>query len=509
MEGSTDRSGHVMTTSDRCSHPLDEFLDHSDAALRRKPHSGTPHAAATLRDVVVLTGGAILYFLLAKFGMTLISLQPSNITLLWLPSGVAFALALHFGRMAWFWIFFASFAANFGGMEGGGSFNGLAHTGVSALIDAAAGLFAAAMYRRFLPGGINQVAAFLPFVVGVAFSTGLFTSLLLAVNLVIGGYIEFAGAGRFIVMITLADMLGVLLIAPLYLKRGLISEVSRKDLGPIAAATLALIFFFFAFYFGVFSGSIYLILPVLLLLSFYINMFWVSLFNLSLMIAVAVLTVNGYGDFAGFAEGYTYQHMMAFMIATSLTALGIGLQNQQLIVNQRLTLALRSQAETDPLTGLLNRRGFLRESAMPVRHALQMPTEAPLSVAVLDLDAFKSINDTFGHASGDEVLRRFADLLSLSAQRSDIVARFGGEEFIILLADCSINDAHARMEQVRHALETLVVKHAGRELKVTVSVGISNLGSSDQTIEGVIERADQALYEAKAAGRNRVHCVFG
>lgn len=164
-----------------------------------------------------------------------------------------------------------------------------------------------------------------------------------------------------------------------------------------------------------------------------------------------------------------------------------------LSVEDRLA-ASRRVAETDPLTGLLNRRGFDR----------RVGPGAVGAILLLDIDGFKSVNDRFGHAEGDRVLRDLAALLTHSVRRSDVVARFGGEEFMIFLpgapADFASDTAQRLCRTVADQLR------AGGDA-VTVSIGFA-LSVQGQDRDGLIARADRQLYEAKKSGRNRA-CFDG
>ena len=165
-------------------------------------------------------------------------------------------------------------------------------------------------------------------------------------------------------------------------------------------------------------------------------------------------------------------------------------------------LALRQLAETDPLSGLLNRRGFslLADEAFGLhrRHGHS------LAVLLLDIDFFKAVNDTYGHAAGDVVIQTIGTALNGALRATDRIARFGGEEFIVLLHEVDENGIITVAQNLRRAVEALVIPYQDRTLSVTVSVGGALAGPNDRDIQDVIERADDALYRAKAAGRNRV-----
>lgn len=165
-------------------------------------------------------------------------------------------------------------------------------------------------------------------------------------------------------------------------------------------------------------------------------------------------------------------------------------------------LILEQRATTDPLTGLANRRRVLEllehEALRHQRHAL------PLSVLVIDVDHFKQINDTWGHAAGDRVLQSLARLLSMGVRKSDLVARYGGEEFLLVLMEAGGDGALTVAEHLRQQVAELAIGVTeGQSAAITISIGIATL-QDGESIQALIDRADRALYRAKHEGRNRI-----
>jgi len=173
------------------------------------------------------------------------------------------------------------------------------------------------------------------------------------------------------------------------------------------------------------------------------------------------------------------------------------------VANIRLREALRSQSIRDPLTGLYNRRYLEEMLERETRRAVR--AEHGLGVLMLDLDHFKKFNDTYGHDAGDTVLRETAKFLLKSVRAEDIVCRFGGEEFIVILPVADLKVTQARAERIRSRLRELQVLHQGQSLgMVTVSVGVADLPEHGTSPKALIEAADAALYRAKREGRDRV-----
>ncbi len=168
--------------------------------------------------------------------------------------------------------------------------------------------------------------------------------------------------------------------------------------------------------------------------------------------------------------------------------------------------AIRTESLTDPLTGLGNRKYFDRSIEAAVQAALA--SDEPLSLLMFDIDHFKSFNDSYGHLTGDQVLRLVGMSLKQTIKGQDITARYGGEEFAVLLPNTAIRQALTVADHIRRAVmaKELKKKSTGEILgRVTISVGVSMLRPDDDT-DSLIERADACLYIAKRNGRNRVVC---
>jgi diguanylate cyclase (GGDEF)-like protein len=174
-----------------------------------------------------------------------------------------------------------------------------------------------------------------------------------------------------------------------------------------------------------------------------------------------------------------------------------------IVENKRAEEALQQQATTDELTGVMNRRHFLTMASHELKRVARL--NHPLSVALIDLDYFKQVNDTYGHAGGDQVLKMFTRICQQHIREIDLLARFGGDEFVLLLPVTTGEQAYEVVERVRLALTVQVVELNGGRVPITISVGIAACHTSEpQVLEILLDRADQALYHAKKAGRNRI-----
>jgi len=174
----------------------------------------------------------------------------------------------------------------------------------------------------------------------------------------------------------------------------------------------------------------------------------------------------------------------------------------QLERNAQLQAELQELAIRDALTGLYNRRYF--EEVYHQEMLLNKRENRQISLAMIDIDHFKNINDTYGHKAGDEILISLSNFLKDNTRPSDTICRFGGEEFIILLPGLSSENARDRAEMWRGNFEKYQLEYNGQHLMATISIGVYSLSGSDLSLDLAIQKTDYALYQAKKGGRNMV-----
>jgi diguanylate cyclase (GGDEF)-like protein len=236
----------------------------------------------------------------------------------------------------------------------------------------------------------------------------------------------------------------------------------------------------------------------------------------SLVIAVSIVgTLAGWIPYAPllarapYVDGHISRWWLAFMGIIS-AAVGLALITLFVYLTARLRdreSRLHEVARTDPLTGVSNRRRFLELFTVEFERAQRYGGE--LSCVMLDLDHFKVINDRYGHAIGDRVLVAAAEAFRRSLRTADVIARWGGEEFALLLPQTNLPGAQAVAERCRRALEEAVIPTDDGQVLVTVSVGVATLpGAALESPDSLMRSADEALYEAKSRGRNRVVSVL-
>jgi diguanylate cyclase (GGDEF)-like protein len=200
----------------------------------------------------------------------------------------------------------------------------------------------------------------------------------------------------------------------------------------------------------------------------------------------------------GAVAGIRQSLYLSLLIWLVITCIVISLVS---LVVRRYQRRISALATTDLLTGLPNRRGFDLLANQAVQEARRNPS--PLCALMLDLDNFKQLNDIQGHMAGDEVLRHFDRYLLNSMSQSDIICRWGGEEFILLLKDTSLEKARELGEKIRKKAEQSSIPFDGTHLQITTSIGLAQL-HANESLDQLINRADRALYRAKQSGRNRL-----
>lgn len=155
---------------------------------------------------------------------------------------------------------------------------------------------------------------------------------------------------------------------------------------------------------------------------------------------------------------------------------------------------------TDALTGLYNRRHF--DNTVEREFLRSKRYGGDLTLAIIDIDFFKKINDTYGHLCGDYILKEVAYLIMDNFRKTDMVFRYGGEEFVILLTETSLSQAEIPMERLRKTIEEQEFCYENNKIKVTISAGVA--ANTSETVNEFLNTADKALYEAKTSGRNRI-----
>ena len=190
--------------------------------------------------------------------------------------------------------------------------------------------------------------------------------------------------------------------------------------------------------------------------------------------------------------------MINILVSLAITAAVLLVAHFTLRGYQRRLIEM---ATTDKLTGALNRQAF--ENLFEHAEKLARRRRQPLSLLAIDLDYFKSVNDSFGHQGGDTVIEGVSGLIAARIRESDSLCRWGGEEFMLLLENCTLEDAGQRAEMLREAVRGSRVRFGRDDIGVTISIGVAELRGGE-SLASLVSRADGALYAAKREGRDRV-----
>lgn len=198
----------------------------------------------------------------------------------------------------------------------------------------------------------------------------------------------------------------------------------------------------------------------------------------------------------------------AGLVALALTLFMLAMAMQAL-VHLRLVadthLKLSAEAATDALTGVANRRSLLRFAANETLRAQRYGR--PLSLLMLDLDRFKEVNDRYGHQWGDEVLKQAATVIQSVLRGTDLLGRYGGEEFAVMMPETSAEEAAGVAERIREKISQILLDTGNDKIAIRVSIGVATLSPEELDVQSLINRADAALYSAKREGRDRVVCA--
>ncbi|AXT37429.1 GGDEF domain-containing protein [Alteromonas sp. BL110] len=244
----------------------------------------------------------------------------------------------------------------------------------------------------------------------------------------------------------------------------------------------------------------YLVPPVTMFFAGFVG----GLLALIAFTITCAIFLFGFND-AAFVADYTYAFktrlLYSFLTVSFLSAFYEYSRQKSYDTALYLSEQFERQAKHDHLTNLLNRRGA--QQCLDREYARMLRSKRPFSVAIADVDRFKSINDTLGHEQGDEVLRQIAKIFSSRLRGQDILARWGGEEFMFIFADTNEAGAVKALESIKEVLNKAPLDINSKQIHVTSSFGVSEV-SADMDTSSAIRRADQALYFAKDTGRNRV-----
>ncbi|MFC7419408.1 diguanylate cyclase [Iodobacter arcticus] len=493
------------------------------------------HALTFLTSIKALTA---LFLLIAYVGIGLISIQfahlpPGNIAIIWLAAGCGLVILLELGPLALPLIFAASFILNtptyYASLNTLDAKQPLAAALIlgilPAAIDAWQSWMAAKAWHHFVETTHRpplQKPTDLPhFWLKICFIPALFSMVLLHGVLTLSNMIVYqdllSNLQQMLVLI-IGDTAGLFIIVPIYVswKSGALKNNYRAAVPYLTILTL-IVALGFLFY----SYILMLILPILLLIAIRFRLAGTSLALFIVFTLSVIGTAQHAGPFVNPSPILSFLNLQLFLFSIGLTLHYLALL-QELLSHSRQQLeaevALRTKAlaaantrleelaTTDELTGVANRREWQHrcEDAMTYARRYQQP----LSILLIDIDHFKNVNDQYGHLVGDLTLKELCRVCNAELRASDSFARWGGEEFVLLLPGTTQAEAILAGNKLRMAVASqAIVSYEEHTIRITISIGVAMLEDHDSSLDHLLNRADQAMYAAKAAGRNQVQCA--
>lgn len=449
----------------------------------------------------------VVYFVAAKLSLQL-AISPGYAVAIWPPSGIALAATLLLGARLWPGVWLGAALVNY---TVNSSLMLAVLMGTGNALEALAG---AELVRRFMgvPRRFERARDVALFVAIAALSCTIASSVGVVSMAVTGtmSWPDFLGNWW---TWWQGDVTGIILVTPLILSwrlRRAAPWPRPKKLEAVCLAGLLLIVTFL-----VFGDAMEFLSPFPLTFAILPLMIWAALrFSQRVVTTAAAAvsafavdyTVKGIGPFALWSLNESLLILQAFVstvVITSLLLSALRIERGRALERlERALIDLREQAITDPLTGLYNRRylwEFLRREWIRAKRR-----DDTLAVIMIDIDHFKRVNDTHGHEAGDFVLVAVAGLLRNQIRSSDIVCRYGGEEFALVLPEASVESVQLRAEGLRTAIRGLNLTHHGAAIgRITVSLGIALYPLHVDDPDSLLNAADAALYDAKREGRDR------
>ena len=457
---------------------------------------------------------AVVYFVAAKFSLVF-AIPPGHATAIWPPSGIALAATLLVGNRLWPGVWLGAALVNYT-VSSSPILAALLGTG-----NALEALVGAALIRRYMgvPRRFEHYKDVFIFVAIAALSCTI-ASTVAVLSLAMVGSVSWPDILPNWWTWWQGDVSGIILVTPLILSwrlRRAASWSRQKKLEAVCLGGSLLIVTHL-----IFGDATEFLSPFPLTFAILPLMMWAALRFSQRVVATASAvvsafaidyTIHGIGPFALWSMNESLLILLAFIstvVITSLVLSALKLERGRAMEQlERALVELHEQAVTDPLTGLYNRRylwEFLRREWIRAKRR-----NDTLAVIMIDLDHFKRINDAHGHEAGDFVLTAIAGLLRNRIRSSDIVCRYGGEEFALVLPEASWESVRLRAEDIRVAIKGLDLKYQDLPLgRITASLGVALFPDHVDDLDSLIHAADAALYEAKGAGRDRtVFCPPG
>lgn len=450
----------------------------------------------TLKNVGIAAGLAGVYFAAGKLGLQLAYVHASA-TAVWPCTGIAIAALLVFGYRVWPGILIGAFLVN---LTTAGSVGTSLLIAVGNTLEAVAGCYLVSRFARgkeaFERGQDIFKFALLAGMAATAVSATIGVTTLAA-----GGFADWEAYGSIWLTWWLGDAVGAVLVTPLLLlwKENPRLKWNQRQWIEVVALCVGLNATSWILFGGVFQAELrnypleYLCIPFLIWVGFRFGQREAATALCVLAGIAAWGTMHGFGPFARNSQNASFLLMQAFMGIIAITTLALA---AEVSGHKRAEERVRNLAVSDPLTGLANYR--LLVEALETEIKRYGRTERPFVVLLLDLDGLKKINDVHGHIVGSRALCRLADMLRLYSREMDTAARFGGDEFALILPETDMDAARLVAQRISRRLV-----EDGEEPKISVSIGMAIYPDDGETINEIMGAADRDLYREKGVPKKR------
>jgi diguanylate cyclase (GGDEF)-like protein len=451
--------------------------------------------AQSIRRVALLVGLAAIYYVAAKLGLRFAYIN-SSVTTIWPPTGVALAAFVLLGYRVWPAVLGAAFLANF-------TTTGAIVPSIGIAIgNTGEGLLGAYLVNRFARGGrvFDRVRDILRFTALAALISTLVSASIGVTTLALGGLMSWFDAPRVWLTWWLGDAVGDIVVAPaLILWIGIKPSPrwNRSQLREaiVLAAVSALVTY--AMFGGIFPLRHYpltvLLWPVLIWVAFRFSPREAAGVMVIVSVIAILRTLQGVGPFSVYSAN---ERLVLLQVWTGITAVTSLVLAAVVAAQRELQGTWRELAVTDPLTGLANHRQLIQALESEIKRSRR--TAQPLALVLLDLDGLKQINDRYGHLAGSLAIRRVAEALLGSCRATDTAARFGGDEFALVLPETG---EAAAWHVARGVVDRLATD--AEKPNLSISVGVAVYPGHGETVETLINAADVALYETKERHKSR------
>ena len=449
----------------------------------------------SLRRVGLLFGLAAIYYFAARLGLRFAYIN-SSVTTIWPPAGIALAAFVLLGYRVWPAILGAAFLANY-------TTTGVVVPSIGIAIgNTLEGLLAAYLVNRFARGGrvFDRVGDILRFTLLAALVSTTVSASIGVLSLVLGGLASLEDAPRIWLTWWLGDAVGDIVIAPaLIIWIGVKPAPSwtRRQLVEGVALLLVTVAVAYATFGGVFPERHYpltvLLWPVMIWVAFRFGPREAATLMLVISATAIVRTLSGVGPFSVYTRN---ESLVLLQVWTGITAVTSLVLAAAVALQRDIQGTWRELAVTDPLTGLANHRQLVHALEAEIKRSRR--TAQPLAVALLDLDGLKQINDRHGHLAGSLAIRRVAEALLGSCRATDTAARFGGDEFALVLPETG---EAAAWHVARGVVDRLATD--AEKPNISISVGVAVYPGHGETVEALLNAADVALYETKERRKSR------